>query len=75
MSTLGWLATVPSSVCVIMATLIEAIAEVNNVNLEFERWQYTLLMLAFLVVTIAFSTWVAKAVPRSETLSLFRHLE
>jgi choline transport protein len=49
MSTLGWLASVSSSVFV-MATLIEAIAEVSNANFGFERWQYTLLMLAFLIV-------------------------
>jgi choline transport protein len=55
MSTLGWLASVSSSVSV-MATLIQAIAEVNNANFAFDRWQYTLLMLVFLVVAIAFNT-------------------
>lgn len=57
-----------------MATLIEAIAEVNNASFGFERWQYTLLMLAFLTMTIAFNTWGAKALPRIETLSLFGHI-
>ena len=73
MSTLGWLASVSSSVFV-LATLIEAIAEVNNANFAFECWQYTLLMLAFLIVTIAFNTWGAKALLRIESLSLFGHL-
>lgn len=57
-----------------MATLIEAVAEVNKANFAFERWQYTLLMLAFLLVAIVFNTWGAKALPRIETLCLFGHL-
>lgn len=57
-----------------MTTLIEAIAEVNNANFVFERWQYTLLMLAFLIVTIAFNTWGAQPLSRIETLSLFGYL-
>lgn len=73
MSTLGWLASVSSSVFV-MATLVEAIAEVNDANFAFARWQYTLLMLAFLIITIGFNTWGAKALPRIETMSLFGHL-
>jgi len=50
MSTLGWLASVSSSECLVMATLIKAIAEASNTNFVLERWQYTLLILAFLIL-------------------------
>lgn len=73
MSTLGWLASVSSSVFV-MTTLIEAIIEIGQPDYAFTSWQYTLIMLAFLVVTIGFNTWGARALPRIETLSLIGHL-
>ena len=73
MSTLGWLASVSSSVFV-MTSLIEAIIDVSNADYLFKPWQYTLIMLAFLVVTIFFNTWGAKILPKLEILSLFGHL-
>ncbi|KAI6711001.1 hypothetical protein JHW43_006502 [Diplocarpon mali] len=73
MSTLGWLASVSSSVFVI-TSLIEAIVDVANEDFLFQPWQYTLIMLAFLLITIAFNTWGAKALPKLEILSLFGHM-
>jgi hypothetical protein len=34
----------------VTAALLKAIAEASNANFGFERWQYTLLMLAFLIL-------------------------
>jgi len=73
MSTLGWLASVSSSVFV-MTSLIEAIIDVSNADYLFKAWQYTLIMLAFLIITIFFNTWGAKTLPKLEVLSLFGHL-
>lgn len=73
MSTLGWLASVSSSVFV-LTTLVQAIIQVANAIFAFPDWQYTLIMLGFLIVTIGFNTWGAKALPMLETLSLFGHL-
>lgn len=73
MSTLGWLASVSSSVFV-LTTLVETIIEVKDDAFVFPNWQYTLIMLAFLVITIGFNTWGAKALPMLETVSLFGHL-
>jgi choline transport protein len=73
MSTLGWLASVASSVF-ILATQVQAMIEVTNASFGFPNWQYTLIMLAFLVITIFFNTWGAKVLPMLETISLFGHL-
>ncbi|KAK2630179.1 hypothetical protein QTJ16_000999 [Diplocarpon rosae] len=73
MSTLGWLASVSSSVFV-MTSLIEAVVNLANEDFVFQAWQYTLIMLAFLLITIAFNTWGARALPKLEVLSLFGHL-
>jgi amino acid transporter len=73
MSTLGWLASVSSSVFV-LTTLIEAIINVTNADFSFPAWQYTLIMLAFLVITIFFNTWGARTLPMMETISLFGHI-
>ena len=73
MSTLGWLASLASSVFVV-ATLVEICAEVIQPDFGFTAWQYTLLMLAFLVITIGFNTVGATTLPMLETLSLFGHL-
>lgn len=72
MSTLGWLASMASSVFV-CTTLVEIAAEVINPDFGFTNWQYTLLMLAFLVITIGFNTLGAKTLPGLETASLFGH--
>ncbi|KAH8665012.1 amino acid transporter-like protein [Tricladium varicosporioides] len=73
MSTLGWLASVSSSVFV-LTTLVQAIVQVANAKFSFPAWQYTLIMLAFLIITIGFNTWGAKILPMLETISLFGHL-
>ena len=73
MSTLGWLASVASSTFVV-ATQVQAMIEVTNASFSFPNWQYTLIMLAFLVVTILFNTWGAKVLPMLEVISLFGHL-
>ncbi|KUJ12695.1 amino acid transporter-like protein [Mollisia scopiformis] len=73
MSTLGWLSGVSSSVFV-MTTLIQAIIDVAKPDYAFTAWQYTLIMLASLLVTIVFNTWWARALPALETMSLFGHL-
>ncbi|KAF8864083.1 amino acid transporter-like protein [Acephala macrosclerotiorum] len=73
MSTLGWLASVTSSVFV-MTTQIQSIIEIANSEFSFTSWQYTLIMLGFLLITILFNTWWARALPGLETMSLFGHI-
>ena len=73
MSTLGWLASVVSGVFVV-ATLVETMINVTNPDFTFPNWQYTLIMLAFLVLTIFLNTWGARILPLLETISLFGHL-
>lgn len=73
MSTLGWLASVASSVFVV-TTQIEAMINVTKPDYAFTNWQYTLIMIAFVVITIVFNTWGAKALPALETASLVGHL-
>ena len=62
-----------SSVFVVV-TLIEVMAEITNADFAFTNWQYTLIMLGFVVVTIFFNTWGAPILPMLETVSLFGHL-
>ncbi|CAK1367398.1 putative amino-acid permease [Cercospora beticola] len=73
MSTLGWLASVASSTFVV-TTQIEAMINVTNPEYAFERWQYTLIMIAFTAITIVFNTWGAPFLPGLETICLFGHL-
>ncbi|TLD34554.1 amino acid transporter-like protein [Venturia nashicola] len=73
MSSLGWIASVASSVFV-CTTMIEAIIEFGEPEFAFPNWQYTLIMIAFLVLTIFFNTWGAPYLPFVETLSLYGHL-
>ena len=73
MSTLGWLASVVSGVFVV-TTLIETMINVTNSSFTFPNWQYTLIMLGFLVLTIFLNTWGARILPLLETISLFGHL-
>ncbi len=73
MSTLGWLASVASSVFVV-ATLIEVLIDVTNPSFAFPNWQYTLIMLAALILTIFLNTWGARVLPMLETISLFGHI-
>ncbi|KAF2471723.1 amino acid transporter, partial [Lindgomyces ingoldianus] len=73
MSTLGWLASVSSSTFVV-TTLVEAMIDITEPDFAFPNWQYTLIMLAFLVLTIFLNTWGARSLPMLETVSLFAHL-
>lgn len=73
MSTLGWLASVASSNYVV-ALQIEAMIEVLQPDFVFENWHLTLLMLAFIVVTVVFNTLGARVLPALETASLFGHI-
>lgn len=73
MSTLGWLASTASSVFV-CTTLVQSLVEVTNADFVFPNWQYTLIMLAFLAVTIVFNTYFARALPMLETMSLVGHV-
>ena len=73
MSTLGWLASVASSVFV-CSTLVQSLVEITDEEFVFPNWQYTLLSIAFLVITIFFNTWGARSLPMIETVSLFGHV-
>jgi choline transport protein len=73
MSSLGWLASVTSSVFVV-TTQIQAMINVTDAEYAFTNWQYTLIMLAFIIITIFFNTWGAKTLPMLETIALFGHL-
>lgn len=73
MSSLGWLASVTSSVFVV-TTQIQAMIKVTDFEYAFTNWQYTLIMLAFMVVTILFNTWGAQTLPMIETVALFGHV-
>src|ERR1700712_1296395 len=55
MSTLGWLASCASSVFV-CSTLIEVLIEITHEDFVFPNWQYTLMSIALLVITIFFNT-------------------
>lgn len=73
MSTLGWFASTASSVFV-CTTLIQSLVAVASDAFTFPNWQYTLIMLAFLLITIFFNTWGSPWLPTIETVSLFGHL-
>jgi choline transport protein len=73
MSTLGWLASVVSSTFVV-TTLVEVMIDIYKPDFGFPNWQYTLIMLAFLVLTIFMNTWGAKVLPMLETISLVGHI-
>ena len=73
MSPLGWLASVTSSVFVV-TTLVQALNNVTDTDYVFTNWRYTLIMLAFMVVTICLNTWGTRILPMLEIISLFGHL-
>ncbi len=47
---------------------------VLKAGFEFPAWQYTSIMIGFLLITIGFNTWGARALPTLETVSLFGHI-
>lgn len=73
MSTLGWLASVASSTYVV-TTQIEAMIQVTQPDYAFARWQATLIMIAFTIITIFFNTWGAPVLPSLEIACLVGHL-
>lgn len=73
MSTLGWLASVASSVY-ICATQIQAIINVTRPAFAFTNWQITLIMLAITAITIVFNTYGAKVLPEVEIGGLVGHV-
>ena len=73
MSTLSWLASVASGGFVV-TTLIEVLIDIRDPSFAFPKWQYTLIMLAVLLVTVLLNTWGAKVLPMLETVSLFGHI-
>lgn len=73
MSTLGWLASVASSVY-ILAVQIEATIEVLQPEFVFTNWALTLIMIGFALITIVFNTYGAPILPGLETASLIGHL-
>jgi choline transport protein len=73
MSSLGWISSVASSVFVV-TTMVEAMIEVTSPDFGFPNWQYTLIMIAFLFITIFFNTWGSPYLPLIETASLYGHL-
>jgi choline transport protein len=72
-SSLGWIAST-SSAAFVVTTLVEAMIIVERPEFAFLPWQYTLLMLGFLFVTIFLNTWGAKILPGLHTFSLFAHI-
>lgn len=73
MSSLGWVASISGSVFV-AAGQLQALINVTDAEYVFTNWQYTLIMLAVLVVTIGLNTWGAKTLPMQQTIALFAHL-
>ena len=73
MTTLGWLASLASSVYV-LAWQVQACINVTMPDYAFTSWQITLIMWAVLVLTILFNTYGAPFLPQLETLSLIGHI-
>ena len=72
MSTLGWLASVASSVY-ICALQIESIINVTRPDFALTNWQITLVMLAVTAITIVFNTYGTPIFPEIEVASLILH--
>jgi amino acid transporter len=70
---LGWLVGAAGGYY-IMQTLLEALIEVYLPDYLFSNWQATLVMMAFVVVTVLFNTLGARLLPLVETISLVGHV-
>lgn len=57
-----------------MTTQIEAMIDVINPDFGFSRWQYTLIMIGFTIITIFFNTWGTPILPALETACLIGHI-
>ncbi|KAK4556140.1 hypothetical protein LTR86_006837 [Recurvomyces mirabilis] len=73
MSTLGWLASVASSVYV-CGTQIQAMVNVLQPDVVMEPWKITLIMFAIIGITIIFNTYGASILPSLEIASLIGHI-
>jgi len=73
MSTLGWLASVASSVYV-CGTQIQAMVNVLQPDVVMESWKITLIMFAIIGITIVFNTYGASILPSLEIASLVGHI-
>lgn len=73
MSTLGWIASVAGSVFV-LTTQIETMVAITRSEYVMENWQYVLVMIAIVGITIVFNTWCADLLPAVETVSLVGHI-
>lgn len=58
----------------LVTTLIEVLIQVTQPDYSFPAWQYTLIALAFLAITIVFNTWGARSLPMLQIISLFGHV-
>lgn len=73
MSTLGWLAS-NASAGFVVTTMVQTGINITMPDYAFTNWQYTLIMFAFIAITIVFNTWGAVVLPMLETVSLFGHV-
>jgi Amino acid permease len=76
---IGWLCAITWQAGVAGAayeggTLVQALFVLNNQNYVYERWQGSLLTLAFLLIGVIFNTFLAKKLPTVEGLFVFCHI-
>lgn len=72
-SAMGWLVGAAGGYY-IMQTLLEALIEVYLPDYSFSNWQATLVMMAFVTVTVLFNTLGTKILPMVEIITLFVHV-
>jgi choline transport protein len=72
-SAMGWLVGAAGGYY-IMQTLLEALIEVYLPDYSFSNWQATLVMMAFVVITVLFNTFGTPLLPLVESISLIGHV-
>jgi choline transport protein len=72
-SAMGWLVGAAGGYY-IMQTLLEALIEVYLPDYTFSNWQATLVMMAFVVITVLFNTFGTPLLPLVESISLVGHV-
>jgi choline transport protein len=72
-SATGWLVGAAGGYY-IMQTLLEALIEVYMPDYAFSNWQATLVMMAFVVITVLFNTFGTPLLPLVESISLVGHI-
>jgi choline transport protein len=73
MSALAWLSANASG-AFLNVTIIQTCLEITRPEFNFTNWQFTLIMLGFIIVILGFNTIGSKALPIFETLSLVGHV-